>query len=67
MAELSVVIPTLNRGRLLHDTVRQVLAQRFRDLECWVVDQSDPAGRAANERFVAAQQDPRLQYLHLPV
>ncbi len=67
MAELSVVIPTLNRGRLLHDTVRQVLVQRFRDLECWVVDQSDPDGRAANEQFVAAQRDPRLRYLHLPV
>ncbi len=67
MAELSVVIPTLNRGRLLHDTVRQVLAQRFRDLECWVVDQSDPEGRAANERFVAEQADDRLKYVHLPV
>lgn len=65
--ELSVVIPTLNRGRLLHDTVRQVLAQRFRDLELWVVDQSDPAQRAANERFVAEQGDARLNYLHLPV
>jgi len=65
--ELSVVIPTLNRGRLLHDTVRQVLAQRFRDIELWVVDQSDPVQRAANERLVAELGDPRLHYLHLPV
>lgn len=65
--EISVVIPTLNRGRLLHDTVRQVLAQRFQDLECWVVDQSDPAGAAANRAFVEGIADPRLRYLHLPV
>jgi GT2 family glycosyltransferase len=65
--ELSVVIPTLNRGRLLHDTVRQVLAQAFRDLELWIVDQSDAEGRAANERFVAEVADARLRYLHLAV
>lgn len=63
---LSVVIPTLNRGRLLHDTVRQVLAQRLRELELWVIDQSDPAQRAANEAFVAEVGDGRLRYLHLP-
>lgn len=67
MPELSVVIPTLNRGRLLHDTVRQVVAQRFRDLEVWVVDQSDPAGRASTEAFLADLADPRVRYLHLDV
>ena len=63
--ELSVVIPTLNRGRLLHDTVRQVLAQRFTDLELILIDQSDPAGREENEAFVAHLRDPRVVYVHL--
>ena len=67
MPELSVLIPTLNRGRLFHDTVCGVLAQRFRDFELLVVDQSDPDGRAANERFLAEIADPRVRYLHLPV
>ena len=49
MPELSVVIPTLNRGRLFHDTVRQVLGQRFADFDLWLIDQSDPDQRAANE------------------
>lgn len=67
MPELSVVIPTLNRGRLFHDTVRQVLAQDFPDFDLWLVDQSDPDQRAANETLVATLADPRVHYLHLPV
>lgn len=62
---LSVVIPTLNRGRLFHDTVRQVLAQRFDDFDLWLVDQSDPDQRAANEALVRDLADPRVHYLHL--
>jgi GT2 family glycosyltransferase len=65
--ELSVIIPTLNRGRLFHDTVRQVLAQRFSDFDLWLVDQSDPDQRAANEALVASLADPRVHYLHLAV
>lgn len=67
MPTLSVIIPTLNRGQLLHDTVRQVLAQAFTDLELWIIDQSDPPQRAANERFVASLADPRLHYRFIPV
>jgi GT2 family glycosyltransferase len=63
--ELSVVIPTLDRGRLLHDTVRQVLAQRFTDLELLIVDQSGDTGRTENEAFVRGLGDPRVHYLHL--
>lgn len=65
MPELSVVIPTLNRGKLFHDTARQVLQQACRDFDLWVVDQSDPEGRAANEALVAELADPRLHYLHV--
>ena len=67
MPELSVVIPTLNRGRLFHDTVRQVLGQRFADFDLWLIDQSDPDQRAANEALVTTLADPRVHYLHLPV
>ena len=67
MPELSVVIPTLNRDVLFHDTVRHVLGQRWRDLELWIVDQSDAPGRASNERFVAEIGDDRVRYLHLDV
>ncbi|MDP2313260.1 MAG: glycosyltransferase [Pseudomonadota bacterium] len=65
--ELSVIIPTLNRGRLFHDSVRQVLGQRFPDFDLWLVDQSDPDQRAANEALVAELGDPRVHYLHLAV
>ncbi len=67
MPELSILIPTLNRGRLFHDTVRGVLGQRFRDYELLVIDQSDPEGRATNEAFLAEVSDPRVRYVHLPV
>jgi GT2 family glycosyltransferase len=63
--ELSVVIPTLNRGKLFHDTVRQVLGQRHDDFDLWVIDQSDPDGRAANEALVGELADARLKYRHI--
>ncbi|MFZ5480959.1 MAG: glycosyltransferase family 2 protein [Myxococcota bacterium] len=65
MPELSIVIPTLNRGKLFHDTVRQVREQAWRDWELWVVDQSDPEQRAANEGFLDRLGDARIRYLHL--
>ncbi|MBM4392038.1 MAG: glycosyltransferase [Deltaproteobacteria bacterium] len=65
MPELSVVIPTLNRGKLFHDTVRQVLAQDCRDFDLWVIDQSDAEERAANEALVVALADPRLHHVYV--
>ena len=41
MAKLSVVVPTLNRGRFFFNTVRQILDQRLKDIELVIVDQSD--------------------------
>ncbi len=67
MPALSVVIPTLERGALLHRTLEQVLAQSFRDLELIVVDQGGAASRAATEAFLARCGDPRVRYVHLPV
>lgn len=65
MPRLSVLIPTLNRGKLLHDTVTHVLAQDFRDFELIVVDQSDAEQHAANAAFFANLSDARVSYLHL--
>lgn len=65
MPELSIAIPTLNRGKLFHDTVRQLLGQRFRDWELWIVDQSDTEQRARNEAFVRELADARIRYVHL--
>jgi GT2 family glycosyltransferase len=38
---VTVVVPTLNRGAYLLDTVRDLLAQHHRPLEILIVDQSD--------------------------
>lgn len=65
MPKLSIIIPTLNRGRVFQDTVRQVLRQRFTDFELVVVDQSDDEVRRANEAFVAALGDPRVRSIHV--
>lgn len=65
MPRLSVVIPTLNRGRLFHETVRQVLQQQCGDFDLVLVDQSDPPGREANEQLVDELADARVRYTHL--
>lgn len=65
MPRLAIIIPTLNRDRMFHDTVRQVLAQGFTGYHLHLIDQSDPPQRARNEAFVAACADPRLRYVHL--
>lgn len=65
MPELSVVIPTLNRGKLFHDTARQVLQQAHGDFDFWVIDQSDEAARTANQALVAELADARLRYVHI--
>ena len=64
---LSVLIPTLNRGKLFHDTVRQCLEESYTDFELIVIDQSDPEQEAANRALVEELADERLIYMHLPV
>ena len=63
-ALLSVLIPTLNRGKLFHDTVRQCLQQSYSDFEL-ISDQSDPDQRKANEALVGELSDDRIVYMHL--
>lgn len=67
MPRLSVIIPTLNRGHLFHDSVRQVLQQHCADFELVLIDQSDPAGRQANEAAIDELADSRVRYFHIPV
>lgn len=65
MPKLSVVVPTLNRGRFFFNTVRQILDQRLKDIELVIVDQSDVEQRSANEAFIQSLRDPRITYIHL--
>ncbi|MDP6933859.1 MAG: glycosyltransferase family 2 protein, partial [Myxococcota bacterium] len=62
---LSIIIPTLNRGKLFHDTVRHCLEQRESSWEMWLVDQSDEEQEAANRAMVDELSDSRVHYLHL--
>jgi GT2 family glycosyltransferase len=64
---LSIVVPTLNRGGLLHALLRQLPGQRWEDWECWVVDQSDPGQLEATREVLAGLADPRFHHLALEV
>jgi glycosyltransferase involved in cell wall biosynthesis len=63
MPVLSIIIPTLNRGRVFKETVTQVLRQRLTDIELVVVDQSDEPLRGENEAFIRALDDARVRYV----
>ena len=54
---LSIVIPTLNRGSYLIDTLHDLLAQEYRPIEIVVVDQSNEESPAVHELV--------LKYSHL--
>jgi glycosyltransferase involved in cell wall biosynthesis len=60
MPEVSVVIPTHNRRRLLGQTLRSVLGQRGVEFEVVVVDDGSTDGTA---EAVAALGDPRVRLL----
>lgn len=59
-ALVSVIIPTHNRADLVVRSIRSVLAQTYRNLECIVVDD---ASTDSTPDAVQAIQDPRLIYL----
>lgn len=65
MAEVSVIIPTYNRGELLNRAVESVLRQEFADLELIVVD--DASSDGSDEYLLReAERDERLRPLLLP-
>src|SRR5208282_5166662 len=45
----TVIVPTLNRGRYLIDTLHDLLAQEYRPLEILVVDQSSEEASALRD------------------
>lgn len=60
MPQVSVIIPTFNRSKLVAQAIRSVLAQTYEDFEVIVVDD----GSTDDTRdVVAAFQDPRVVYL----
>ena len=59
--QITVVVPTLNRNKYLVETVRQVLNDKFQDLELIVVDQSDEHDEETT-KFFANNTDERLRY-----
>ena len=62
MAQVSVVVPSHNRARLLERTLRSILDQHLTDLEVLVVDD----GSSDDTQAVATATDPRVQVLRNP-
>lgn len=60
MPEVSVIIPTHNRQRLVSRAVRSVLNQTYEDLECIVVDDASSDG---TPQVIQTIEDERLVYL----
>ncbi len=58
---VSVIIPTYNRAGVLEKSVRSVLEQTWRELECIVVDDGSGDG---TEQVVRAIGDSRLRYVY---
>jgi glycosyltransferase involved in cell wall biosynthesis len=58
---LTVVIPTLNREQVLLDTIKQILSDRFKELELIVVDQT-LRHKPATKRALEAIRDDRFRY-----
>ena len=63
MPQISVIIPAYNAESGLEKSVRSVLAQTYRDVEIWIVNDGslDRTGEVAN-RF--ARQDSRVHVIH---
>jgi GT2 family glycosyltransferase len=67
---ISVVVPTLNRGSYLIDTLHDLLAQEYRPIEILVVDQSseeDPALMDLVLRYPDLISYHRVQFRGLPL
>ncbi len=62
MLSLTIIVPTLNRAKVVQSTISQLLAQPYRDYDLWMIDQSNEADAQSNREFVAATNDSRLHY-----
>jgi glycosyltransferase involved in cell wall biosynthesis len=63
--DLSVIIPTMNRGKVLFSTVRQVLAQEGCSFELLIIDQSDDEIACQNRSFLEGVSDVRIRYIRV--
>ena len=63
--EVTIIIPTFNRAKLLKETLNSVIAQQFVAWECLVIDDGSTDG---TEKEVAAfaEEDSRIQYYKRP-
>lgn len=64
MPTISCIIPTLERGQVLCDTIEMLLAQSYRAHEIIVVDQTPAPAEAMRERLAAWHQHGSILWLH---
>lgn len=62
MPEVSIIIPTFNRPKLLEKTLRAILAQTYTDYEVIIVSNGS-ADNVAEEVVINQFQDKRLKYI----
>jgi glycosyltransferase involved in cell wall biosynthesis len=60
MPKVSVLIPTFNNGRYIHEAIDSVLSQDFKDLEIVVVDD----GSTDNTKEVLKKYGPAVRYIY---
>jgi len=58
---VSIIIPTFNRGHIIHETLDSIIAQTYENWECFVVDDgsTDDTNEVLQEY---CNQDPRISY-----
>lgn len=63
MCTVSVIVPSLNQGPYIRNTIASILAQDFADLECIVID-----GGSTDETLdiLRSIEDPRLNWISEP-
>lgn len=61
MPEISVIIPTYNRGHLISETIDSVLSQSFRDLEILVIDD----GSTDNTQEILKKYSGNVTYINI--
>lgn len=62
---ISVAIPTLNRGSVLLDTIKDVFKQDFQDFEILVIDQSSDRSADYLDTLQVYSTDGRFRYFHV--
>lgn len=61
MSQVSIIIPTYNRVKLLHSAITSVLNQTFQDFEILVIDD---ASTDNTREVISRYRDTRIKYIH---